>query len=32
MILKKLFDYIPVFKNDKSGHRKYTIMYEDLCQ
>jgi len=32
MILKKLFGYIPIFNNDKSEHRKYTSMYEDLCQ
>lgn len=32
MILKKLFNYIPIFTYDKSKHRKYTIMYEDLCQ
>lgn len=32
MILKKLFGYIPIYVHDKSEHRKYTIMYEDLCQ
>ena len=32
MILEKLFGFVPVFKFDKSGHRRYTIKYEDLCQ
>jgi hypothetical protein len=31
MILKKLFGYIPVFTLDKSQHRQYSSMYEDLC-
>jgi hypothetical protein len=31
MILKKLFGYIPVFKLDKSQHRQYTCLYDDLC-
>ena len=31
MIIKKLFGYIPIYKLDKSKHRQYTSLYEDLC-
>lgn len=32
MFLKRLFGFVPVFKYDVSQHRKYTYLYEDLCQ
>jgi len=31
MTFMKLFGYIPIFKLDKSQHRQYTCLYEDLC-
>jgi len=32
MTLAQLKRFIPQFKGDKSKHRQYTLMYEDLCQ
>jgi hypothetical protein len=31
-MIKRLLGYIPMFQGDLSKHRKYTSMYEDLCQ
>ena len=31
-MIKRLFGFIPIYLYDKSKHRQYTIMYEDLCQ